>query len=231
VRSIGPGRHRSFPARAVSLGIPSKRSWRACCSAVICLRLPTAACATDAGPPADVPTMDIHCPRCGGVAEPVGHEDARAFFQCPLCKSVWASRISAIAARAGSGERAPCVVVADDSSEMLALLSAWLEEEGCVVVAVGTGREATDASTAYRPDVVILDLVLPAPDGFQVCQTLSRRGGPAVVLMTGMTNPDPQKVRDSGALLLLKKPFCRETLIEALTVALEHSRRDEELET
>ena len=70
--------------------------------------------------------MDISCPRCGGLAEPAGHEDARAFFQCPICARVWATHISALADRgSASAQPAPRVLIADDSPEMLGLLTAW----------------------------------------------------------------------------------------------------------
>src|SRR5919106_6247696 len=142
--------------------------------------------------------MGICCPRCGGVAEPAGHEDARAFFRCPTCDRVWAMHISALADRVfPDTNRAPRVLIADDSPEMLGLLAAWLEDEGCVVIAVGSGREALDASTTYRPDVAFIDLVLPPPDGFHVCDVLTRQSGPTVVLMTGMSNPNIARVAES----------------------------------
>lgn len=171
--------------------------------------------------------MDISCPRCGGFAEPAGHEDARAFFQCPTCNRVWATHISAVAERGVQpAAPAPRVLVADDSPEMLGLVAAWLEDEGCVVIAVGSGRAALDAAVAYRPDVAFVDIVIPPPDGYQVCETLTRRAGPSVVLMTGMSNPNLDRVREAGAVLLLQKPFAREAVIDALTLALEHVRRD-----
>jgi CheY-like chemotaxis protein len=110
---------------------------------------------------------------------------------------------------------------------MLGLLAAWLEDEGCVVIAVGSGREALDAAMAYRPDVAFLDVVLPPPDGFQLCEMLTRRTGLAVILMTGMPNPDPRRISESGALLLLHKPFPRETVVDALALALAHTGRDD----
>ena len=169
--------------------------------------------------------MDITCPRCGSLAEPAGHEDARAFFRCPTCDRVWATHISAILER--STERkvpAPRVLVADDSPEMLGLLSAWLEDEGCLVIAVGSGREALDAAVAYRPDVAFVDLVLPPPDGYHVCDVLTRRVGISVVLMTGMVSADRERVMEVGAVLLLQKPFTRDTVIDALTIALAQKR-------
>ena len=169
-------------------------------------------------------SMNICCPRCGGFAEPAGHEDARAFFQCPSCSRVWATHISAGATLRFSTVNAPRVLIADDAREMLGLLTAWLEDEGCVVIAAASGREAIDAADAYKPDVAFVDLVLPPPDGYHVCEVLTRRMGIAAVLMTGMSSPDTRRLEETGALQLLRKPFDREVLLEALTLALDHSR-------
>ena len=178
------------------------------------------------GLPVCVPFMDISCPRCGGLAEPAGHEDARAFYQCPTCGRVWATHIAAICERSALPSRpVPRVLVADDSPEMLGLLTAWLEDEGCMVIAVGSGREALDAAIAYRPDVAFVDLVLPQPDGIHLCELFTRRLGPTVVLMTGIPNPDTTRVEEAGAVRLLQKPFAREDVADALTLALEHRRR------
>jgi CheY-like chemotaxis protein len=180
-------------------------------------------------PPARVLVMDIRCPRCGGPADPAGHEDARAFFQCPSCNRVWATRISA-SRHDGSpaGAPPPRVLVAEDSPEMIGLLSAWLEDEGCIVIPAMSGREAIEAAAACRPQAAIIDVVLPPPDGFQVCEALARQPRPpAVVLMTGMSHVDRQRVSELGALLMLQKPFTREMLLDALSLAFEQYRRAE----
>lgn len=176
----------------------------------------------------DVRIPDIRCPRCGGPAEPAGHEDARAFFQCSACSRVWATHLSAIAARCTADQwSAPRVLVADDSPEMLGLMSVWLEDERCVVVTAGSGREALDAAAAYYPDVAFVDLVLPPPDGFHVCQALKVRLAPEVVLMTGMFHPDnARRAAEMGVVALLLKPLTREAVIGALSTALERCRRD-----
>ena len=49
--------------------------------------------------------------------------------------------------------------------------------------------------------------------------------GVSVVLMTGMSSPDLRRLEDVGALMLLKKPFDREGLLDAVTLGLEHCRR------
>ena len=176
----------------------------------------------------DVGIPDIRCPRCGGAAEPAGHEDARAFFQCSACSRVWATHLSAIAARCTDDQwSAPRVLVADDSPEMLGLMSIWLEDVGCVVVTAGSGREALDAAAVYYPDVAFVDLVLPPPDGFRVCQALKARLAPEVVLMTGMSNPDnARRAAEMGVVALLLKPLTREAVIGALSTALERCKRD-----
>jgi CheY-like chemotaxis protein len=170
--------------------------------------------------------MDISCPRCGGLAEPAGHEDARAFFQCPTCVCVWTTHIAALADRGDApAAPAPRVLIADDSPEMLGLLTAWLEDEGCMVITASSGREAIDAAVAHKPDVAFIDVVLPPPGGFHVCEVLTRRLGLAAVLMTGVSHPDTTRVEEVGALLLLQKPFPREVVVDALTLALESRRR------
>ena len=83
------------------------------------------------------------------------------------------------------------------------------------------------AANAYKPDVAFVDIVLPPPDGFHVSEVLTRKLGMAVVLVTGMSSPDPRRVEEAGALLLLRKPFAREALVDALTLALEQRRRKE----
>lgn len=162
------------------------------------------------------------------MAEPAGHEDARAFFQCVPCGRVWATHLSAIATTGyGDSRSAPRVLVADDSPEMLGLMSAWLEDEGCVVITAATGREALDAAAVYYPDVAFLDLVLPPPDGFQVCEALRQRLAPEIVLMTGMPNPqNARRAADLGVVSLLIKPLTQEAVVNALNIALERCRRD-----
>lgn len=172
---------------------------------------------------------DTRCPRCGGAAEPAGHEDGRAFFQCVACARVWATHLSAVAARSSREDQqgVPRVLVADDSPEMLGLMAAWLEEEGCLVATGASGREALEAAAVYNPDVAFVDLVLPPPDGFAVCEALKSRLHPEVVLMTGMSNPEnARRAADLGVVALLHKPFTRDAVLGALTTALERCRRD-----
>jgi CheY-like chemotaxis protein len=121
----------------------------------------------------------------------------------------------------------PRVMLVDDSEQMVALLSMWLEDEGCEIFTALTGREALDVAATYYPDIVFLDVVLPPPDGLQVCKALKHRLMPEIILMTGVTNPDvPERAAALGIATLLRKPFTQEAAIEAYNSALDRCRRD-----
>jgi CheY-like chemotaxis protein len=173
--------------------------------------------------------MDIQCPRCGSDATPAGHEDARAYFQCPNCNRVWATVLSSLIGRDGPHSKRGSVriLVVDDSDELRGLVTAWLEDEGYAVVTAGSGREALDAAAVYYPDIVILDLIIPPPDGFQVCEALRNHLPPQIILMTGLS--DPEHVRRAlglGVVALLRKPLTREAVLDSVTIAAERCRRD-----
>jgi CheY-like chemotaxis protein len=173
--------------------------------------------------------MDIRCPKCLAAALPAGHEDGRAFYQCLGCACVWATDLSAVAGvrKDGHGDRMPRVLVADDSPEILGLMASWLEDRGCVVVTASSGREALEVAVAYYPDVAFLDVVLPPPGGFELCEIFKRRLGPEIILMTGYsTAENARRAAGLDVVALLIKPFELEAANEALTAALERCRRD-----
>lgn len=163
--------------------------------------------------------MDICCSRCGLPATPAGHEDARAFYQCEKCNRVWMVHLTA--GTTGRGAPQTRVLVVDDSDPLVSLIAMWLEEEGYMPVTATSGREALESASAYQPDIVLLDLVIPQPDGIAVCEALRRRANPPVViLMTGVS--DPVRLRQAhelGAFMMLHKPFTQETVLDAIARA------------
>jgi len=164
------------------------------------------------------------CPRCGADAVFVGYEDARTFYQCEKCKRVWPT----IVAPLQSGGRTPVrVLVADDSDLLVGLLSSWLEDEGYAVATAITGRQALDVAAIHPPDVVVLDLIMPQLDGFEVCEKLTRLApSPEIILMTGVSDASHlNRAKDLGAATLLRKPLEAETLVAAVASAV--ARRKE----
>jgi len=113
------------------------------------------------------------------------------------------------------------VLVVDDSDQLVALIEMWLEDDGYDVVTATSGREAIESAAAYRPDIVLLDLVIPQPDGLVVCERLRHQPKPPViVLMTGVTEPARlRRAEDCGVFLLLQKPLTQETVLDAMSRA------------
>lgn len=167
--------------------------------------------------------MDIHCARCGTMAVPAGHEDARAFYQCEKCHRVWMVHLTSAAATRTHGT-ATRVLVVDDADALVSLVEMWLEDEGYDVVTATSGRHAIEAIQAHELDIVLLDLVIPPPDGLAVCKALQRRPRPpAIVLMTGSSDPERlQQAQEAGIFMLLRKPLTQDTVLDAMSRARRH---------
>jgi CheY-like chemotaxis protein len=165
--------------------------------------------------------MDILCPRCRTPATPAGHEDARAFYQCEICNRVWMTHLTAGTSGWAKGAAPTRVLVVDDSDQLVELIGAWLEEEGYLVATATTGSRALAAVAAETPDVVLLDLILPPPDGFSLCSLLQRGPRPPVVIvMTGVSDPVRlRRVDGLGVFAILQKPLTEEAVLDAVSRA------------
>ena len=164
--------------------------------------------------------MDILCPRCGTPSTPAGHEDARAFHRCEICNRVWMTYLTV-----GTSGRAPGaatrVLVVDDSDQLVDLVAAWLEDDGYLVATATTGARAMAAAAGESPDIVLLDLILPPPDGFALCRLLAGSAHPpAVIVMTGVVDPVRLRQLDGlGVFTLLQKPLTQEAVLDAVSRA------------
>jgi class 3 adenylate cyclase len=103
------------------------------------------------------------------------------------------------------------VLAVDDEPANLALLSKLLAYHGYDVVEAADGPTALAAVSDHRPDLVCLDVMMPAMDGIEVCQRLRREPehvGLPVLLLTALSRPD-DKARglEAGANDFLTKPF------------------------
>jgi two-component system OmpR family response regulator len=101
------------------------------------------------------------------------------------------------------------VLVVEDEPRMARLLCRGLEEEGYVVDVAGDGPEAVWQGTENDYDVVVLDVMLPGFDGFEVCQRLraARRWAPILLLTARGEVSDRVRGLDAGADDYLVKPF------------------------
>src|SRR5262249_12632029 len=66
----------------------------------------------------------------------------------------------------------PKILVVDDSPTDLRLVTASLQGQGYVILTASDGEEALEKATRERPDLIVLDIILPKKNGFQVCRQL-----------------------------------------------------------
>ena len=114
------------------------------------------------------------------------------------------------------------LLVVEDDPGMQALLVRSLQREGYAVDAVGTGEDALWSVTENEYDALVLDAMIPAPDGFEVCRRIRAEGRWVPVLMLTARDAVPDRVRglDAGADDYLTKPFALAELfarVRALT--------------
>ena len=112
------------------------------------------------------------------------------------------------------------LLVADDEDSIRELLSMGLRYEGFEVETAATGTEALDAVARFRPDAVVLDVMMPGLDGFAHSAEIGARA-PAtkILLMSGYAGNDaPLR---AGTEPLLVKPFAPDTLLERVRGLIE----------
>ena len=102
----------------------------------------------------------------------------------------------------------PLVLVADDEPRITKLVSIALTEEGFRVITASGGEDALQKAEEYRPDVVLLDIVMPDLDGIEVMRQLRERRPVPVILLTAKgSTADKAKGLDLGADDYIAKPF------------------------
>jgi two-component system, OmpR family, KDP operon response regulator KdpE len=103
---------------------------------------------------------------------------------------------------------APLVLVADDEPRITKLVALTLSDEGFRVVTASGGEEALRKAEAVRPDVILLDIVMPDLDGVEVMRRLREwRPVPVILLTARGTASDKAKGLDLGADDYVAKPF------------------------
>jgi adenylate cyclase len=102
------------------------------------------------------------------------------------------------------------ILVVDDTPENLRLLEAVLVPRGYEVLTARSGEEALDLVSTARPDLILLDIVMPAMDGYAVCQALRADEETAVlpvIMITSSTGPEKRQAIEAGADDFIQKPF------------------------
>jgi two-component system alkaline phosphatase synthesis response regulator PhoP len=113
------------------------------------------------------------------------------------------------------------ILVIDDEPSIVNLVSAYLKPEGYQVYTAADGNAGLKAARAFKPDVVVLDLMLPGMDGFEVLSQLRRDSNVYVILLTAKTEETDKIVGLSvGADDYVTKPFSPRELVARIKAAL-----------
>lgn len=113
-------------------------------------------------------------------------------------------------------ERQPKILIVDDTPKNIKLLEAVLIPRGYALAAATSGPEALEKVASERPDLVLLDIVMPGMDGYEVCRRL--REDPAthllpVVMITASGEQEKIKAIETGADDFIPKPFNQAELL------------------
>jgi two-component system OmpR family response regulator len=113
-------------------------------------------------------------------------------------------------------------LVVEDDEKMASLVRRALEQDGYVVQTAGSGAEALWAAREIPPAAVVLDTMIPEPDGFEVCRSLRREGCGAPVIMVTARDAITDRIAglDAGADDYLVKPFSLGELLARLRALL-----------
>jgi DNA-binding response OmpR family regulator len=123
----------------------------------------------------------------------------------------------------------PRILVVDDESDLVSVLRFGLEAEGFRVIDAGDGEEGLKKARDERPDLMVLDLMLPKMDGYKVCRALKfddrYRAMPIIILSARSGAQDRQLALDMGADEFVTKPYDMQDLVRRARTLLKGARR------
>jgi two-component system, OmpR family, KDP operon response regulator KdpE len=115
------------------------------------------------------------------------------------------------------------ILVVDDEIEIVRALRHSLTAHGYKVYTASSGEEAFELTSRHRPDLLLLDLLLPGMSGLEVCRRMRAESNiPIIVLSVKGTERDKVEALDLGADDYISKPFGMDEVLARIRVALRH---------
>lgn len=116
------------------------------------------------------------------------------------------------------------ILVIDDEPEITDIVETYFENLGYSVATANGGDEGIDAARDFKPNLILLDIMMPNTTGYDVCSEIKKMPnmvGVPVVFLTGRdTREDSGRSFESGGDMFVKKPFSCERLAELVKIAL-----------
>ncbi|MFO7608140.1 MAG: response regulator [Candidatus Krumholzibacteriia bacterium] len=110
------------------------------------------------------------------------------------------------------------ILIVDDEAPVSNLLEQALRQEGYEVMSAADGMDAMNRLTAFQPDVVIMDIMMPRLDGVQATRLLRRNRSHAdtvIIALSARTDEAAREaMREAGANLYMRKPFTIARLVD-----------------
>src|SRR5918911_3165336 len=122
------------------------------------------------------------------------------------------------------------VLVVDDDRNIVQLVRMYLEKDGYQVAVAYDGEEALDLARSFKPDLVVLDVMLPNVDGHEVCKRLRWDSDVPIIMLTARTTEGDKLVGlDLGADDYVTKPFSPRELLARIRAVLRRAPGSDEL--
>ncbi len=117
------------------------------------------------------------------------------------------------------------VLLVDDEPNILIALEFLFENEGYIIQKAFNGLQALDLATSFKPDIIVLDVMMPGIDGFEVARLLRHIDGfeaTKIVFLTAKGTPqDKMKGYSSGGEIYIIKPFDNDELLRTISEVVE----------
>jgi len=132
------------------------------------------------------------------------------------------------------GKKPPIVLVVDDNQQNLELLQAYLEDLNCETIPAHDGLEALEIIGRKKPDLILLDVMMPKMSGFEVCKRVKndpKTSDVPVIMVTALNEfGDIERGIDSGTDDFISKPVNKLELLTRVKTMLKLKHLSDELE-
>ena len=116
------------------------------------------------------------------------------------------------------------ILIVDDDENICELLRLYLEKDGYEAIVANDGEQAVKYATAYSPDLILLDIMLPKLDGWQVCREIRKTSEVPIIMLTAKSETfDKIFGLELGADDYVSKPFDTKEVIARIKAVLRRS--------
>lgn len=122
------------------------------------------------------------------------------------------------------------ILIVDDDRSIVELMRLYLEKEGYTCITAANGREALDEFSKEAPDLIILDVMMPEIDGWQVCREIRKTSNTPIIMLTAKGETfDKVLGLELGADDYMVKPFETKELIARIKAVLRRTKTETDI--